>query len=165
MDADMATTVRVFEIPLYNQSTRMARKFAERVLTEVEDEAKLNAAGGIYSKGRLAKSVYKSGPLVLGRTIHGSVGSRLSYASIVEKGARVHNIFPKGAPHIYRFGRKRRPMLKFIWRGHMVYMNQIPGGPGTIGRSHPGQRGKHWLSRALISVAHRHNVRVIVYEL
>lgn len=161
----MATTVRVFQIPLYDQSIRMARKYAARILVEVEAQAKVNAAIGEYSKGHLAKSVYKSGPMTVARTVHGSVGSRLTYAAAVEKGARIHNIFPKGAPHIYRFGRKRRPMLKFLWRGHFVYMNQIPGGPGTVGRSHPGQRGKHWLARAIVSVARRHNLRVIVYEL
>lgn len=160
----MATT-RVFDVRLQVQSVRIARKVANRVLKEMEATAKVNAAGGRYSTGRLSRSVYRTGPMVSGGTVRGTVGSRLSHARVAEVGARVHNIFPKGAPHVYRFGRKRRPMLKFIWHGHMVYMNQIPGGPGTVGRSHPGMRGKHWLSRAIVTVAVRNGFRVIVYEI
>jgi hypothetical protein len=160
----MPATVKVFQIQLRQQSMRIARRYAATVLEEMQDAAQVNAAGGEYSTGRLASSVYKSGPFPQGSTITGSVGSRLEYASYVEKGARVHNIFPKGAPHVYRFGPKRRPMLKFAWRGRVVYMNQIPGGPGTVGRSHPGMKGKHWLSRAIVAVATRHRLRVIIYD-
>lgn len=161
----MPTTTRVFQIQLRQQSMRIARRYANKILDEMQDAARANAFGGEYSSGRLAASVYKNGPFPQGTTITGSVGSRLSYASYVEKGARVHNIFPKGAPKVYRFGAKRRPMLKFTWRGRTVYMNQIPGGPGTIGRSHPGMKGKHWLARAIVTVAARHRLRVIVYDL
>lgn len=157
--------VRVYEIQLRLQSLRMARRVADRVLTEAQAAARVNAGTGEYSTGRLARSIYKSGPMVTGKTVRGSIGSRLHYAASVEGGAEVHNIFPRGAPHIYRFGRKRRPMLKFVWRGRVVYMNQIPGGPGTIGRSHPGQRGKHFIRNALLGVAARHHLRVIVVDL
>lgn len=167
----MSTTVRVFQVQLRTQSLRIARRSADRALTEMHEQAKINADIGPYSKGRLATTVYKSGPMVVGTAVHGSVGSRLHYARAVESGtglhgpkARAYNIFPKSAPHIYRFGRKRRPMLKFIWHGHVTYMNQIPGGPGTIGRSHPGQKGKHWLTRAMVEVAIRRNYRVIVFD-
>jgi hypothetical protein len=156
--------VKIYQIQLRLQSVRMARRVANRVLTEAQVAAKINAAVGEYSKGNLARSIYKSGPLVEGSTVRGSIGSRLSYAASVERGAPVHNIFPKGAPHVYRFGRKRRPMLKFTWRGRTVFMNQIPGGPGTVGRSHPGQRGKHYLARALVEVALRNRLRVIIYD-
>lgn len=157
--------VRVYQIQLRLQSVRMARRVADRVLTEAQIQAKANALIGKYSKGRLARSIYKSGPMVIGGTVHGSIGSRLGYAAIVEHGAKVHNIFPKGAPHVYRFGAKRRPMLKFIWRGRIVYMNQIPGGPGTVGRSHPGQKGKHYIARALVGVALRHHLRVVIFDI
>lgn len=156
--------VTVYHIQLQAQSIAIARRVADRVLTEAQDLARANAAKGQYSKGRLAASVYKSGPMVQGKTIHGTIGSRLVYAASVEKGAKIHNIFPKGAPHVYRFGAKRRPMLKFVWHGHTVFMNQIPGGPGTVGRSHPGQKGKHWLSKALVSVALANGLRVIIYD-
>lgn len=161
----MTTHTRVFRVELRAQSLAIAKRAASRILTELEVEAKINAAGGKYSKGTLSRSVYKSGPMAEGSVIRGSVGSRSPHARVVEFGARVHNIFPKGAPHIYRFGPKRRPMLKFIWHGHMVYMNQIPGGRGTVGRSHPGMRGKHWLGKALVSVALRNRLRVIVYDI
>ena len=156
--------VTVYRVELRAQSIFMARRVANRVLDEMQDAARINAATGQYSKGHLSASVYKTGPLVQGRTIHGTIGSRLSYAASVEKGARVHDIFPKGAPHVYRFGAKRRPMLKFVWHGHVVYMNQIPGGPGTVGRSHPGQKGKHWLSKATAEVGLRKGLRVIIYD-
>lgn len=161
----MPTTVRVFQLRLRQQSIRIARRYADEILDEMQDTARINALSGEYSKGRLAASVYKSGPFSEGTVVTGSVGSRLSYAGVVEKGARVHNIFPKGAPKVYRFGRKRRPMLKFMWRGRITYFNQIPGAPGTVGRSHPGMRGKHWLSRAIVTVAARHRLRVVVYDL
>jgi hypothetical protein len=161
----MATTTRVFQVQLRQQSIRIARRYAAEILEEMQDAAQINALGGEYSTGRLASSVYKSGPFPQGSTVTGSIGSRLEYASHVERGARVHNIFPKGAPKVYRFGAKRRPMLKFVWRGRVVYMNQIPGGPGTIGRSHPGMKGKHWLSKAIAAVGARHRLRVIIYDL
>jgi hypothetical protein len=165
-------TVRVYQVQLRLQSVRMARRVADRVLTEAQNEARANALIGQYSKGRLARSIYKTGPMVVGTTVHGSIGSRLGYAAAVEGGSgfagpkgRAYNIFPKAAPHVYRFGRKRPPMLKFIWHGRVVYMNQIPGGPGTVGRSHPGQKGKHFIAKALVGVALRHHLRVIIFDL
>ncbi len=156
--------VQVYRIQLAVETTRMAKAYADEILDEMVVEAKANAFGGPYSKGNLARSIRKSGPTVVGKTIHGSVGSRLAYAASVEKGAIVHEIFPKGIGHNYRWGRAKRPHLKFIWHGKIVYMNQIPGAPTTIGRSHPGQQGKHYLVNALLGVAARHNLRVIVFE-
>lgn len=159
----MART-QIYQIQLTKQVGRVSKRATERLLSEIQDAARINAMGGEYSKGRLAQSIFKTDAFVIGRSANGSVGSRLPYAKIVEQGARVHNIFPKGAPHTYRFGRARRPMLKFTWRGRTVFMNQIPGGPGTIGRSHPGQPGKHFLVKALVGVAARHQLRVIIFE-
>lgn len=156
--------VRVFTIQLREQTGRISSRYARRVLDDLQDAARINALGGQYSTGRLASSIYKAGPTVVGDRVLGSVGSRLDYARWVESGAPVHNIFPKGAPHIYRFGVKRRPLLKFVWRGRLVYMNQIPGGPGTVGRSHPGMRGKHWLARAMVEVGARRRMRVVIYN-
>lgn len=154
---------QVYQVQLRNQTMLIARRRAEKVLKAMQDEARVNASLGEYSKGNLARSIYRTGPFVTGFRATGTVGSRLSYAKAVETGARVHNIFPKGV-HIYRFGKVTRPALKFQWRGRTAYFNQIPGGPGTIGRSHPGQRGKHYLSRALLSVAARYNMRVIIRD-
>jgi hypothetical protein len=154
---------QVYQVELRKQTARITKRLADRALRAVQEEARANASTGEYSKGNLARSIYRSGPLVLGYSASGSVGSRLSYARSVEKGARVHDIFPKGVA-IYRFGKVTRPALKFQWRGRTVYFNQIPGAPGTIGRSHPGQRGKHYLARALVSVAARYNLRVIVRD-
>jgi hypothetical protein len=154
----------VFQVQLRSQTMRMTKRHADKVLKAMQDEARVNASLGPYSRnGNLARTIRRSGPFVVGYTASGSVGSRASYAASVEKGARVHDIFPKGVSH-YRFGKVKRPALKFQWRGRTVYFNQIPGGPRTIGRSHPGQQGKHYLARALVSVAARYNLRVVVRD-
>jgi len=153
----------VYQVQLRNQTMRIAKRQADKVMDAVQDEARVNASLGPYSKGNLARSIYTSGPFVVGYTASGTVGSRLSYAVAVEKGARIHNIFPKGVGH-YRFGRVTRPALKFQWHGRTVFFNQIPGAVSTIGRSHPGQSGKHYMARALVSVAARYNLRVIIRD-
>lgn len=154
----------VFQTQLMRQTGRISQRQADKVMKDMQRVARLNASGGEYSRGNLARSIFRSGPLILGYSANGTVGSRLKYAKIVEKGAKVHDIFPKGAPHVYRFHGNRRPMLKFVWRGRVRYFNQIPGGPGTIGRSHPGMRGKHYLARAMVRVAARYRLRVVVFE-
>jgi hypothetical protein len=155
---------QVYQVQLRNQTMRIAKRQAERVLKQMQEQARVNASLGEYSRTKnLARSIYRSGPFVVGYTASGSIGSRLSYALIVEKGARVHNIFPKGVS-TYRFGKVTRPALKFVWRGSVRYFNQIPGARSTIGRSHPGQKGKHYIARALVSVAARNNLRVILKD-
>jgi hypothetical protein len=155
---------QVFQVELRKQTARISRRQADKALDAMQAEARANASLGEYSRGNLARSIYRSGPFVRGYSASGTVGSRLSYAVIVEKGARVHPIFPKGMT-VYRFGKVTRPALKFQWRGRTAYFNQIPGARSTIGRSHPGQPGKHYLARALVSVAARYNLRVIVRDL
>ena len=155
---------QVYEIQLRKQTARISRRQAEKVLKAVQKAARENALVGEYSTGRLASSIYTSGPFVAGYNATGTVGSRLGYAVAVEKGARVHPIFPKGVT-VYRFGRVTRPALKFQWRGRTAYFNQIPGARSTIGRSHPGQRPKRYLGRAIVSVAARYNLRVIVRDI
>lgn len=161
-------TVRVYHAVLAAQTFRHTRRYVNTILDEVLLESTAIASVGPYTTGHLAKSIYKSGPMRTGRAVIGNVGSRLSYAKIVEEGAKVHDIFPKRAPHAYRFGRPRPPMLKFRWfgrgGGRLVYTNQVPMAPGTIGISHPGQRGKGYLIRALRNVAVRHRLQIIVRE-
>lgn len=154
----------VFELQLQKQTGKISQRQANKVLKALEDAARVNASTGEYSKGRLARSIYRSNPVVYGYNATGSVGSRLSYARAVEKGARVHDIFPRGVS-VYRFGKVQRPALKFQWKGRTVYFNQIPGARSTIGRSHPGQQGKHFLGKALLSVAARYNLRIIVRDI
>src|SRR3954469_8634705 len=123
---------QVYQVQLMKQTSRITRRQADKVLKALQEAARLNASVGEYSHGNLARSIYRSGPFVIGYSAMGTVGSRLKYARLVEKGARVHNIFPKGM-NVYRFGKVERPALKFQWRGRTVYFNQIPGGPRTIG--------------------------------
>jgi len=159
------STSRVYHAQLYTQTTRQAQRYVNRILNEIQREAKAIALVGPYTTGRLARSIDKTGPVTEGFVVRGKVGTRLSYASAVEKGAQIHDIFPKRAAHVYRFGRVRPPMLKFRWRGRLVYANQVPMGPGTIGVSHPGQKGKGFLIRPLRNAAIRHRMTIIVYEL
>lgn len=161
----MAYRTVIYRAQLKVHTLAIAMRVGEKVLAQLEFETRNNATGGRYSHGTLANSVYRHGPISVGNTVTGRVGARAAHARIVEFGARVHDIFPKGAPHVYRFGRPRRPMLRFVWHGRVVFFNQIPGGPGRIGLSHPGQPGKHFLAKALVGVAARNRFRVIIYDL
>ncbi len=168
----MATTSRVYHAKLYLQTIRQARRFVRKVLREIETEAKIIAAAGPYSTGRLARSINADGPTVIGTMVKGDVGTRLSYARIVEEGAKIHDIFPKRAPHVYRFGRGTSltrgysPTLKFFWRraGRTVYPFQVPMSPGTVGISHPGQKAKGFLFKPLRNAAIRHRMAIIVFD-
>lgn len=168
----MSTTSRVYHAKLYFQTIRQARRFVRKVLREIETEAKIIAAAGPYSTGRLARSIGADGPIVIGTVVKGDVGTRLSYARIVEGGAGIHNIFPKGAPHVYRFGRGTSltrtysPTLKFYWRkaGRVVYPYQIPMSPRTVGISHPGQKAKGFLFKPLRNAAIRHRMAIVVFD-
>jgi hypothetical protein len=162
----MAYRKVVYRAQLHVHTMAIAMRVGEKVLTQLEFETRENATGGAYSKGTLANSVYKEGPIPVGTRVTGRVGARAQHARWVEYGTDIHDIFPKAAAHVYRFGWPRhRPMLRFVWRGRIVFMHQIPGGPGRIGLSHPGQAGKHFLGKALVSVAARNGFRVIVYDL
>lgn len=155
---------QIYQAQLMAQTARITRRQADKVLKAMQEEARIKASTGEYSRGNLVRSIYRSGPFVVGYNATGTVGSRLKYARAVERGARVHDIFPKGVG-TYRFGKVQRPALKFQWRGRTVYFNQIPGARSTIGRSHPGQRGKHYLAKSLVSVAARYNLRVIIRDI
>lgn len=128
---------------------------------EVAFGAYVKLLQGQYSTGRLATSIQRIGPVITGDEIHGRVGSTLSYAASVHDGAQVHNIFPKSAVGVFRFGARGRPQLRFFWRrvGKVVYLPHIPGAPSRIGRSHPGIRvGKKYLTEPLRNAARRHNM-------
>jgi hypothetical protein len=163
----MASSSRVYHAILRRETIRETRHFVNQVLTEIEVQSKIIAGHGPYTTGHLAASIRTTGPTTTGFVVHGQVGTRVRYAKVVESGARVHNIFPKRAPKVYRFGRSRRPTLKFFWRkaGRTVFPNQIPMGPGTVGISHPGQKGKGFLIRPLRDAAVRHRMQIIVFDL
>lgn len=158
-------TVRISSARCRVVSLAAATRLVTQVMYEVEFEAKVMTTGGAYSSGNLSASIHREGPVVLGNRVVGAVGSSLPYAMSVHSGARVHSIFPKGAPGIFRFGSRKRPQLRFFWRkvGRVVYLPHIPGSPRTIGRSHPGQSGKHYLSEPLRNAARRHGMRYIPF--
>lgn len=157
-------TVRFNHAQIRVQSVKIGVKLVTQVLYEVEFEAKIMAAGGKYSAGFLSESIEREGPTVRGTSIFGSVGSDLPYAASVHDGARIHPIWPKGAPHIYEFSRRTRPQLKFMWRGEIHYFPHIPGGPRTVPISHPGiKSGKKYLTEPLRNAARRHHMRVITF--
>lgn len=135
-----------------------------KVMRFVHLRAVRGASGGQYSRGTLAGSIYAAGPYIIptaadGSIVQGFIGSPLDYAASVEYGAEIHPIFPKGMPHVYRFGSKAPRQLKFFWRGRVVYTPHVPMSPGTIGRSHPGQRGKYFLRKAMLAGAARYGWR------
>lgn len=107
------------------------------------------ATGGTYSKGNLARSIYKSGPRVEGLKVTARIGSNASYARYVERGTRHHEIIPRGVPH---------QMLHFFWlrRGKFVRLRHV---------NHPGMAGKHFLLRSLIVTATRYNLKIDVASL
>lgn len=168
----MPINYTIYEARLKAKITKIQVRKARRVIDDMHDMAVRGARGGPYSKGTLAASIYKEGPTLIGKTVIGEVGSRLNYAASVERGAEVHAIFPKGAAGRWRFNemvRSRhgppryygRPQLRFIWHGRIVYTPHVPMGLGTVGLSHPGQTGKHFLLKAAIKTAAKHRMKLI----
>lgn len=158
--------VRMHRVVIRANSQQHAVELLRQTMYEVAFAARLRALAGTYSTGTLADSIERDGPIVTGDRILGSIGSSLRYAAAVHDGAKVHAIFPKSARGVWRFGSRKRPQLRFFWRrvGHVVYMPHVPGSPAKIGRSHPGQEGKHYLTEPLRLVARRHGFHVIVYS-
>jgi hypothetical protein len=152
----------------YAVGTEDARKFLAMVMREMLAMSRTIASEGEYSTGILAAHTQMDGPRIEGTRVRGTIYNSLNYALSVEKGAKRHDIFPKAAAHTYRFGTRKRPQLKFFWHraGRIAYFPQIPGSPGTIGRSHPGIRHpKKFLSTPLLVVGVRHNLQVTTTDL
>lgn len=163
----MATRVILYKALITAHSIEVAKRLVRQVLYETEFGAKAIARGGPYSVGNLADSIRSDGPHVVPGAVNGTVGSNLSYAKSVHDGAKVHWIFPKAAKGVIRFGSRRRPQLRFFWRraGRVVYLPHIPGSPGRIGHSHPGVKGKHFLTEPLRNAARRHGFRFVRFDL
>jgi hypothetical protein len=160
--------VTIHKFAVRATSVKKARALIAEVMRETEIEAKAIVSHGPYATGALAASIHGDGPHVSGVRIHGSVISDLPYAASVHDGAEIHAIFPKGMQGVYRFGRfTGRPKLRFFWRkrGRIVFLPQVPGSRAKIGRSHPGQRGKKFLSDPMRSAGRRHGMRVITYDI
>lgn len=143
--------VFMYKAALRATSREEALRLVGNLMDSVELGAKVIASSGSYSTGRLANSIEQDGPRVIGNMITGDVGSDLSYADTVHDGSPIHSIFPKSAKGIYRFGSRKAPQLKFYWRklGRVVYFPHIPASVNTLGHSHPGYKGKKYLSTPL----------------
>lgn len=148
------------ELEFTAQYTAITARWLRKPMDDAQSLARRYASEGMYSKGRLAESIYSRGPYIEGLRVYGTIGTSLSYARYVENGALPHPIFPKGEPPIFRFGSKRPKQLKFVWRGRTVYTPHVPMSPATIGISHPGMRGKHFLLRAITDVSIRYHMRL-----
>lgn len=159
-------TVRIFKIALSKNAKKLAHQLVKAVLLETEVGAKVATLGGPYSTGALSNSIFKDGPHETLTGVRGSVGSRLPYALAVHRGVKIHEIFPKGAPGLYRFNSRRKPQLHFFWRrvGKAVFLPHIPGSPSKIGRSHPGMKAQHYLTDPMQDAARRHRFRAIIYD-
>lgn len=159
--------VRINIPKAYAVAGKDAAQFMETVLQEMRAGAVAILSAGPYVTGELAASIELQGPKVYGTQVRGAVGSRLPQALVVHDGAQVHDIFPKNAAHVYRFGSKKRPQLRFFWRkvGRVVYFPHIPGAAHKIGYSHPGMRGKKYLEIPLQVVGRRHGFKVTTRDI
>jgi len=83
--------------------------------------------------GRLRGSIKADPPRIFSFRGSLTVGSDLEYAAAVNDGARPHIIRPK-----------RRQALRFVVGGEVVYARVV---------HHPGNKGSHFLDRALREVA------------
>lgn len=130
------------------ESDQAAFNLVRKALRDMRFIARLSASHGPYTTGRLAQSIHDDGPYIEpGNRIRGSVGSDLSYAAIVEKGASPHLIFP----------RPPKKFMKFYWRkvGRIVYLDKV---------RHPGMKGKGYLAEAARTAGRRHGFRVVIYD-
>jgi len=159
--------VKMYKAALQATSRAEALRLVDRLLDDVTLAAKVIAASGPYATGRLADSIDKDGPRITGNIITGSVGSDLPYADTAHDGSPIHAIFPKGAPGVWRFGSRKAPQLKFYWRrlGRVVYFPHIPASVNTLGRSHPGYKGKKYLSEPLQVFGRAQGFRVTTVRL
>lgn len=156
----MAHQYHIYQTRFEATVSKISIRKVKKVLDDVQSGARKAALIGSFSTGRLAASIYKRGPIVADRRVFGTVGSRLKYAGSVEHGAEIHAIFPKGA-HVFRFGDRRKPQLKFKWRGKTVYTPHVPMSRFTVDISHPGQPAKHFLRNAAIKAAKKHRMHFI----
>lgn len=146
--------VRIYHQRARRQSNEDAEKFVREVLRQVAFQARLHVVFGPYTTGNLARSIRIEPPRIDFGRVSGSVGSDLPYAAAVEGGAGLYG--PRRSKYLILPRRAR--LLKFYWRkvGRVVALPDV---------KHPGQRGKRYLLRAAESVARRHNLRLITYEL
>jgi hypothetical protein len=162
----------VYDTVLHLEAYKIAARELRKMTSEIKAIARAEVMDGEYSTGKLASSISATNPRQVGERIESTVHTGNNrYANIVEGGAKIHEIFPKArtrwrksvraayAGGIYRFGDHRAPQLHFFWRkeGKWVFTPHVPMGPGKIGVSHPGMKGKHFMARALYLVGSRHN--------
>ena len=138
--------VVIYRAVAKRESTADATRFLRQVLNEMRIQARINLFHGPYTTCDLARSLYIHGPRQLPGRVSGEVGSFSEYALAVEEGAQRHYITPRG-----------NYPLRFYWRkvGREVALWRV---------NHPGQRGKRYLYRAAETVARRHNMIVVVYD-
>jgi hypothetical protein len=121
---------------------RLSEKEVRAFLFEAGVKARLRAAQGDYSTGRLAASVRSEVTKGFWR-VNGRLGSDLPHARWADKGTDAHIILPHGDYP-----------LRFFWRrtGRIEHFNKV---------THPGYRGKGWLTTSVRETAHRRNWRFI----
>lgn len=163
----MVAKVRINIPKAYAVAGRDAEVFMEQVLQEMRAAAVAIVSDGPYATGHIASTIELQGPRIYGTEVRGAIGSRAENALVVHNGAKVHDIFPKASSHVYRFGSRRRPQLKFYWRraGKIVWLPHIPGSASRLGRSHPGMKGKKYLSIPLVALGRRHGFKVTIRDI
>jgi hypothetical protein len=149
--------VEIHHAPMKVEVGMMTFNSCRKALRFVHLRAKRGAMGGPYSRTQdLATTLAAVGPVIIPTGVDGSksigiIFSPLDYAASVEAGAKIHPIFPKGLKGVYRYGSKAKPQLSFVWHGRRVFTPQVPMVPWREGRSHPGQKGRRFLQKAMIA--------------
>ena len=151
----MATYV-IHDAQLRIQTNLMGIKFLRPLMNEVENLAKMHVDGP-YSTGRrveraprasktLRLSFYQISPKASARGVDGRVGNSAPHARVVHDGATPHPIPRAGTTYQH-----------FYWRrvGEWVTFYRV---------SHPGMKGKRYLSNALAEVGLRHRLRFVLYN-
>jgi hypothetical protein len=138
-------TIHVHPAQAYLTGLRFSRKAVEELIRAVALKARLRAASGAYSTGHLAATITDR-VWVTGLKVHGSVGSGASYAKYADAGTRRHKILPV-----------RATKLRFYWRrvGRVVYLQHV---------SHPGYKGKGWLTIPLRDEAIKKGWKVVTHN-
>lgn len=136
--------VRLNKVEVHLTGTRLTEKVVRDVCRSVELSAKIQLSFGPYTTGNLGRSIHTT-IRYRRNTVVGSVGSELDHAEMVHDGVKAHPIYPN-----------RAEVLKFYWRrvGATVHLPRV---------SHPGQRGKFYLTTPLRIAAARHGMRVVIH--
>lgn len=139
--------IRINHAQAHRFATTVAEKQIRRAMLEIKLGAVQILATGPYTHGVLAADLKVKVTIEPTGSVLGRIGSSLSYAAAVHDGAEPHYIFPHPP----------KTRLKFFWRKR----GKVVAPPFVY---HPGQHGKHYLTKPLFFVASRYRMLVFTYH-